>query len=68
MRDSLDITLRCHDSLLYHFGGKTIAHVQMICHGLSVLCRHPHQLTVLTESSECHHFVSEPVFMPVTYI
>ena len=30
--------------------------------------QHPHQLTVLTESSECHRFVSEPVFVPVTYI
>ena len=29
-------------------------------------CLHPHQLTVLTESTKCHHFVSEPVFVPVT--
>ena len=31
-------------------------------------CQHPHQLTVLTKSSECRHFVSEPIFVPVTYI
>ena len=29
-------------------------------------CRHPCQLTVLTESSECRRFISEPVFVPVT--
>ena len=29
-------------------------------------CRHPCQLTVSTKSSECHHFVSEPIFVPVT--
>ena len=32
-------------------------------------CRPPHQLTiliVLTKSLECHHFISEPIFMPVT--
>ena len=28
--------------------------------------RHPCQLTILTESTECHHFISEPIFMPVT--
>ena len=31
-------------------------------------CRGPHQLTILTESSECFHLVSKPVFVPVTYI
>ena len=29
---------------------------------------HPCQLTVLTESTKCHRFVSKPIFMPVTYI
>ena len=34
------------------------------------LCTHWHacQLTILTESMKCHHFISKPVFMPVTYI
>ena len=29
---------------------------------------HPHQLTISTKSMKCHRFVSEPIFMPVTYI
>ena len=29
-------------------------------------CQHPCQLTVLTESLECHRFVSKPIFMPMT--
>ena len=31
-------------------------------------CQHPRQLTILTESLECHCFVSEPIFVSVTYI
>ena len=35
-------------------------------------CLHTHQcpcqLTILTESTKCLHFVSRPIFMPVTYI
>ena len=28
----------------------------------------PHQLTIYTESTKGHHFISEPIFVPVTYI
>ena len=31
-------------------------------------CRHPCQLTILTEITKCRRFVSEPIFVPVTYI
>ena len=29
-------------------------------------CQHPCQLTVLTKSLECRHFISKPIFMPTT--
>ena len=32
------------------------------------ICQHPHQLTIYTKSTNCCCFISEPIFVPVTYI
>ena len=46
--------------------GKPLCMCRRSANGRLHTCRHPCQLTVLTESTECHHFISKPIFMPVT--
>ena len=57
-----DITIVCSIIL----AGKPLHMCRQSADGRLHTCRHPHQLTILTESMKCHHFISEPIFMPVT--
>ena len=57
-----DVTIVCSIILV----GKPLHMCRQSANGHLHTCQHPCQLTVLTESTKCHHFVSEPAFMPVT--
>ena len=56
-----DITIVCSVILV----GKPLHMHRRSANGCLHTCQHPRQLTILTESTECHHFVSKP-FVPVT--
>ena len=56
-----DVTIVCSIIL----AGKPLHMHRRSANGCLHTCRHPRQLTILTESTECRRFVSEPIFMPV---
>ena len=58
-----DVTIVCSIIL----AGKPLHMCRQTANGCLHTCRHPCQLTTLTESMKCR-FISEPIFMPVTYI
>ena len=59
-----DVTIVCSIIL----AGKTLCMHRQSADGHRHTCQHQCQLTILTKSTKCHHFISEPIFMPVTYI
>ena len=59
-----DVTIVCSIIL----AGKPLCMHRQSTNGRLHTCQCPCQLTVLTESMKCCHFVSEPIFVPVTYI
>ena len=64
MTSFYDVTIVCSIILV----GKPLCMHRQTANGHLHTCWHQHQLTVLTDSTKCRHFVSEPIFVPVTYI
>ena len=59
-----DVTIVCSVILV----GKPLHMCRQSADGCLCTRWHPCQLTILTESMKCRHFISKPVFVPVTYI